>query len=116
MTVSLLFASRAASVSLIALIMLCVFWEMWLSPLRPGGSWLVLKALPLLFAINGILNCNRYTQQWTSMLSLAYFGEGLVRATSDTGLSRWYAIAEIILALSLFIAVIASLRSKPPRA
>ena len=28
--------------TLTALIFLCIFWEGWLAPLRPGGSWLIL--------------------------------------------------------------------------
>ena len=52
-----------ASTSLIALIFLCVAWELWLAPLRPGGSWLVLKALPLLAPLMGILKGRRYTYQ-----------------------------------------------------
>jgi uncharacterized membrane protein len=31
-----------AVVSLLALIVLCLAWELWLAPLRPGGSWRVL--------------------------------------------------------------------------
>src|SRR4051794_1984022 len=31
--------------SLLALIVLGLAWELWLAPLRPGGSWLVLKVL-----------------------------------------------------------------------
>ena len=34
--------------SLLLLIALCIAWETVLAPLRPGGSWLVLKVLPLL--------------------------------------------------------------------
>ena len=41
-------AYRAACASLIALIFLCLARDLWLAPLRPAGSWLVLKALPLL--------------------------------------------------------------------
>ena len=36
-----------AAGSLLALIALCLAWELVLAPLRPGGSWLALKALPL---------------------------------------------------------------------
>jgi len=32
-----------SSISLIGLIFLCLAWELWLAPIRPGGSWLVLK-------------------------------------------------------------------------
>ena len=57
-------AHAGASVSLIALIFLCLTWELWLAPLRPGGSWLVLKLLPLLAALMGVLRGRRYTLQW----------------------------------------------------
>jgi uncharacterized membrane protein len=70
--------------SLLALIALCIAWELVLAPLRPGGSWLVLKVLPLLMPLRGVLKRDVYTLQWTSMLILIYFTEGIVRATSDT--------------------------------
>lgn len=69
--------------SLLALIALCVAWELVLAPLRPGGSWMVLKVLPLLVPLRGVLKRDVYTLQWTSMLILIYFTEGIVRATSD---------------------------------
>ncbi|HEV7930043.1 MAG TPA: DUF2069 domain-containing protein, partial [Nitrosospira sp.] len=55
-----------AAVSLVALIVLCVTWELVLAPLRPGGSWMVLKVLPLLLPLRGILKRNIYTMQWSS--------------------------------------------------
>ena len=64
-----------SSSSLIGLIFLCLAWELWLSPLRPGGSMLALKALPLLIPLFGILRGKRYTHQWASMLILLYFAE-----------------------------------------
>ena len=95
-----------SSVSLIALIFLCVAWELWLAPLRPGGSTLALKALPLLLPLMGILKGRRYTYQWAPMLVLAYFTEGVVRAWSDTGLSAWLAGAEVVLSVVFFFAAI----------
>lgn len=97
---------HVASASLIALIFLCVAWELWLAPIRPGGSWLVLKALPLLAPLMGILKGRRYTYQWAPMLVLAYFTEGVVRAWSDTGLSAWLAGAEVVLSVVFFFAAI----------
>ena len=44
-----------ASASLIALVFLCVAWELWLAPVRAGGSTLALKALPLLLPLFGVL-------------------------------------------------------------
>ncbi|HTH40249.1 MAG TPA: DUF2069 domain-containing protein [Rhodocyclaceae bacterium] len=92
-----------SSTSLIALIALSVAWELWLAPLRPGGSMLVLKVVPLLMPLRGILHGRRYTYQWASLLILLYFCEGLVRATSDTvTLSRQLGIAETVLTLAFF--------------
>lgn len=97
--------------SLIALIFLCLAWELWLAPLRPGGSWLVLKVLPLLAPLIGILRRRLYTYQWSSMLILAYFAEGVVRGYSETGLPAQLARIEIALALLFFFSVIAYVRT-----
>jgi uncharacterized membrane protein len=97
---------RLASASLIALIFLCLTWELWLAPLRPGGSWLVLKAALLLLPLMGILKGRRYTFQWASMFILLYFIEGVMRAWSDHGLSAWLALGEIVLSLVFFAAAI----------
>jgi len=103
-----------ASVSLICLIILDLAWEAWLAPLRPGGSWLVLKALPLLAPLFGILHGRRYTHQWTSMLVLLYLIEGIVRMTSETGTAALLAAAETALASILFVAAVAYARSTRP--
>jgi uncharacterized membrane protein len=95
-----------ANVSLIGLIFLCLAWELFLAPLRPGGSWLVLKTLPLLIPLRGILNGRRYTFQWASMFILIYFAEGAVRATSDKGAQALLAGGEVLLATIFFIATI----------
>lgn len=91
-----------ASISLIALITLCLAWELWLAPLKPGGSMLVLKVLPLLLPLFGILRGKRYTYQWASMLVLFYFTEGVVRAWSEQGLSAQLALFEVVLSVSFF--------------
>jgi uncharacterized membrane protein len=106
----------AASGSLIGLLLLCLAWEMWLAPLRPGGSLLALKALPLTLAIPGILSGRRYTYQWSSMLVLLYFAEGMARAWSERGASQWLATAEIALSLVSFAAVVAYARLARPGA
>lgn len=102
-----------ASASLIALIALCLLWEGWLAPLRPGGSWLILKAMPLLLALPGVLGGRRYTSQWLSMLVLLYFTEGVVR-TFDQGVSATLALIEVVLAVTLFGAVLAHARLAAP--
>lgn len=92
-----------AVLSVLTLLFFGLAWELWLAPLRPGGSWLALKVLPLLAAVFGILRGRRYTHQWASLLALGYLAEGLVRATSDRGLSQALATAEIALAGTLFV-------------
>lgn len=103
-----------ASASLVALIFLCLAWELWLAPLRPDGSWLVLKVLPLLGPLMGILKGRRYTYQWAPMLILAYFSEGVVRAWSDAGMSAWLAAAEAGLSTVFFFVAISYARLAAP--
>ena len=95
-----------AIVSLIALIVLCLAWETFLAPLRPGGSWLMLKVLPLLLPMFGVLHGKRYTLQWACMLILLYFTEGVVRAWSDRPPSTTLAAIETALSSVFFIAAI----------
>ena len=106
-----------ASLSLIALILLCVAWESILAPLKPNGSLLILKAVPLLIPLFGILKGRRYTYQWASMFILLYFTEGAVRAWADTGLSAKLAMIEVVLSLIFFICTIfyAKLTRQPPQ-
>lgn len=111
---------RTASASLVALIALCLAWELWLAPLRPGGSWVALKALPLAAPLAGVLAGRRYTFQWSAMLILAYFAEGVVRAWSERGLAQALAGAEIALSLAFFAAAVGYARLtrasvSPPR-
>jgi uncharacterized membrane protein len=101
---------RGAVVSLIALIALCLAWELFLAPLRPGGSWLVLKVVPLLLPLIGILKRDVYTMQWASMLILVYFTEGIVRATSDKGLSATLGWVEVALVCTFFLCILSFLR------
>ena len=63
---------------------------------------LVLKALPLMLPLFGVLRERRYTYQWSSMLVLAYFAEGSVRAFTEPGLTRVLAMAEIALSCTCF--------------
>jgi len=100
----------SAVASLLALIILGLAWELWLAPLRPGGSWLALKVVPLLIPLRGVLQRNVYTLQWSSMLILLYFIEGSVRAASDRGLSATLGWVEVALVVVYFLAVIAYLR------
>lgn len=96
---------------LYALLLLCLTWELWLAPLRPGGSWLALKLLPLLWITPGITRGRIYSYRASTMLILAYFTEGVVRAWSDQGLSANLAVVEIVLSVVFFVAAIAWVRA-----
>ncbi|PPE66098.1 DUF2069 domain-containing protein [Caldimonas caldifontis] len=103
--VSRIDTTRALAVgSLVGLIVLGIAWELWLAPLRPGGSWLVLKVLPLFLPLAGLLKRRMYTYRWVSLLVWVYFTEGVVRATSDRGFSAVLAGIEVLLCLVLFTA------------
>jgi uncharacterized membrane protein len=95
-----------AGSSLVALIFLCLAWESVLAPFKPNGSFLILKTLPLLLPLLGILKGRRYTYQWASMFILLYFTEGVVRAWSDAGISAKLALIETVLSLIFFICTI----------
>lgn len=98
-----------ATAAFIDLFILCVCWEWFISPLRPNGSWLILKGIPLLFAIPGLWKGKIYTMQWASMLILLYITEGLVRIT-ETGANFWLALLETLLATTAFICLLSYLK------
>jgi uncharacterized membrane protein len=104
-----------AAGSLALLIVLCLAWELWLAPLRPGGSLMALKALPLALPLYGIASGNRYTFQWSSMLILAYFAEGVTRAWAERGASQQLAIVETLLSVAFFAAAVTYARLARPR-
>ena len=96
--------------SFIALVVLCLAWELGLAPLRPGGSWLALKALPLIVPLKGIVRGKVYTYRWAIMLVLAYFAEGCVRLYSERPPASTLALVEIVLSAAFFAAAIAYVR------
>lgn len=102
-------AWHVAVAAWLALIALSVLWETWIAPIRPGGSWLALKALPLALALRGLLRADPYTMQWALMLSLAYLLEGVVRTFDPAPVNRLAAL-EIVLAVLFFVASIIYLR------
>lgn len=104
-----------ATAAFVDLFILCIAWEWFISPLRPGGSWLILKAIPLLFAIPGLWKGNVYTMQWASMLILLYITEGLVRIL-ETGANFWMAILETTLGTIAFICLLVYLKPIKARA
>jgi uncharacterized membrane protein len=107
-------ARLAASALLVALIFLCLAWELFLAPVKPGGSWLVLKVLPLMAALFGVLRGKRYTYQWSTMLVVFYAAEGVTRAYTDGGLSARLAAMEAVLAFAYFGAAVSFVRGTRP--
>jgi uncharacterized membrane protein len=86
----------------LALIVLGLAWELWLAPLRPGGTLWAAKVLPLCLPLPGLLRRRMYTYRWTALLVWPYVMEGAVRATSVPGPSVPLAATELLLALVLF--------------
>ncbi len=109
------FAHRAGITSLLLLFALLVAWELILAPIRSGGSWLVIKALPLLIPIWQLWRhptSRRYTYQWSTLLIWFYFTEGVVRAWSDLlPASRLIATVELVLSVIFFVSAVIYVRS-----
>lgn len=101
---------RWAVAALVALIVLGLAWELWLAPLRAGGSWWALKVLPLTLALAGLLKHRLYTYRWLSLLVWLYFAEGVVRATSEGGLGAALAALQVLLSLGLFTVSVRHIR------
>jgi uncharacterized membrane protein len=100
----------AATAILLSLIALTLVWELWLAPLRMGGSWLALKAVPLFLPLVGIIRGRTYTYRWGTMLILAYVAEGAVRLYTERGVSARLGAIEVVLALAFFATAIAYTR------
>ena len=96
--------------SVLALIALGLAWELWLAP--TGTGTLAWKVLPLVLTLTGLMRRRMYTYRWLSLLVWLYVIEGLVRATSEHGISQWLASAEVALCLLLFAACAAHVRAR----
>lgn len=97
---TLLWLHYGAIVCLLGLIGLNLAWEAWLAP--SSRTVLILKTVPLLLPLFGILRGKRYTYQWSSMLILLYFTEGVVRAWSEQGIAAQLAAMEIALCVGFY--------------
>lgn len=105
--------TRAFAVtSLVALIALGLAWELWLAPLRAGGSWWALKVLPLGLALGGLLAERLHTYRWLTLLIWPYFIEGIVRAASERGPGALLAGTQVLLCLLLFGACVLHVRAR----
>ena len=99
-----------ALASVVALILLCLAWELWLAP--TGRGTLALKVLPLLPAPFGLWRYRLYTYRWVALFIWLYVLEGLVRATSEAGTGQWLAMAEVGLGVVAFTACTAQIRQR----
>ena len=86
--------------AVIGLVLNGLAWELWLAP--TGSGTLAIKVLPLVPAVLGLWRHRMYTYRWLSLLLWLYFTEGVVRATSEGGVSQLLAVLEIALSLVLF--------------
>lgn len=100
----------SALITVILLIVLGLAWELKLAPLPGGSGALALKVVPLCFAVGGLLKHKLYTYRWLSLLVWLYFTEGVVRATSDHGVSQQLAMVETTLGIGLFVACVVYIR------
>jgi uncharacterized membrane protein len=90
--------------SVLGLILLGLAWELVLAPIKPGGSLLALKVVPLCFPLAGLLKNRMYTYRWVSLLVWIYFTEGAVRGYSDRPPGNYLGMVEVALCLVLFAA------------
>lgn len=105
---------RVALAALLGLVALGLAWELWLAP-TGSGTWAV-KVLPLLAALPGLWRVRMYTFRWLGLLVWLYFAEGVVRATTERGLSAHLALAQVLLSLLLFAACAVHVRWRLARA
>jgi uncharacterized membrane protein len=100
--------------SVVGLIVLGLAWELWLAP--TGTGTLAIKVLPLLLPLPGLLRARMYTYRWVSLLVWLYFAEGVVRVSTESGLSAVLAGIEVALSLLLFTACALHVRWRLRRA
>ncbi len=101
---------------LLALIALGLAWELWLAP--TGGKTLVIKVLPLLLPVVGLLKHRLYTYRWLSLLLWLYVTEGLVRGYATDATTLILAWTQVALCVALFVVcggyIRTRLKSAPP--
>ena len=78
-------------------------WELWLAPLRPGGSWLALKALPLAGLWLPLARGNRRARQAASLI---------LRALTEPSRHAFAATVGTVLAIAALAAILQSFRAE----
>lgn len=90
----------------IALVVFGVAWEWFLDPVRPGGSWMVLKVLPLVMITPGLARGRMQTYRVASLLIWIYVGEALVRVMGLTLSEQMLATVSLVLSTLLAAAIL----------
>ena len=85
-------------------------WETVLAPLRPGSSWLALKALPLALVWPGVARARVRARQIASLLLPFYFAEAIVRTLTEPGRHALVAGVAAALSMAAFIALLRTFR------
>lgn len=93
----------------LALIALGLGWELVLAPLRPGGSWLALKIVPMLLPLPALLRGSAYAMQLALFIVLLFVLEGAVRIFEPLPAGGLAAL-ELLLTALFFVAAIVYLR------
>ncbi len=101
-------ATRVVAVATaVGLVALSIGWELvWA---RLGHGTLVLKAVPLVIALPGLMTYRMVTYRWLSLAIWLYVAEGIVRIGDRPPVNRLAAI-ELALALVLFTACATQVR------
>ncbi len=99
----MLSALQLAQVSWVGLMILTLGWDGIYTPLQTSWILVVIKLLPLILPIRGILSGRIYTYQYCSMLIMLYFAESVMRLWDLSFWSRALASIELILCVLFFV-------------
>ncbi|HKJ89158.1 MAG TPA: DUF2069 domain-containing protein [Gammaproteobacteria bacterium] len=61
-----------AVTGLLGLLFTSMAWTLWLGQESPQPAWMIVKTVPLLLPLRGLLHGRRRTAQWASFLPLPY--------------------------------------------
>jgi uncharacterized membrane protein len=103
---------RLAVALLAGLVFLEGLWELTLAPLRPGGSWLALKVVPLAWVWFSLVRGKRRARQVASLMLPLFAAEGIVRAMTESGRHAYVAAVAAALALAALAALLLSFRAE----
>ena len=107
--------ARIALAALAALALTELLWEWAWAPLRPGGSWLALKAVPLALAWVGCLHGRLRAWRLALLMLPFYFAEAAVAMLTRSGRAQFVAGWAALLAAVCFAATWLLLRRVAPR-